>query len=106
MNVPHKFVYIWTSGDIAHIVANSQLEASIYVQQSLHKFVDTAYIIKRHAIIADFHDSNRHLVGNVNQCDVIMERAKISTEIYYPTVSNIFSKNQKSRLLFGKKARG
>lgn len=99
MNVPYKFVYIWRNGDIAHIIANTQLEASLYVQHTMHKFVDFAYVIKRRAMRKDFHDTNSYLIGDVNECDVIMESLSNLTETYYPTVRSVFSRNLKKQKL-------
>lgn len=83
---PSKFVYIWSRGDIAHIIAYTQAQASEYVSGTLGLHIDTAYIIRRTARKKDFHDFNTIVLGGITECDIIMEPLKNLGRIYYPIV--------------------
>lgn len=65
MEIPYKFVYIWTNGAIVHCIAYRAIDASQFIEKHFQYITEFAYIIKRIAIEKDFHEPNVYLVGGV-----------------------------------------
>lgn len=85
---PSKFVYIWHNGEIAHIIAYTQAQASEFVVKRLGLFIDTAYIIRRTARKSDFVDFNTIVLGGIQPCDIILEPLKNLNRTYSPIERN------------------
>lgn len=84
MKSPEKYVFIWPNGNIAHIIAESVLHASMYCSK-IYGFVDTAYIIRHSISKKDFDEPNIIILDGIMPCDVITEHFHSLIEIFSHT---------------------